>query len=252
MESLTLYKTLLFAVMGMLLVPTAAASGVSLGVDTDQSGEILLTDRQGTPETPKTVTVEARNTGSTSFTGRIRLDVADEQNRTIFRTWTDVLELTPGAATSHRFLFYRPQYNGTLTASAVLHHGVRRVAQSFTVNSAARNTSDGFNLRRVQVHDDRITAAVAVPEDVDAFAITVDDASTRRFAQRRVQPNGGVTTVDIPYHPAIRDTADATITISSADGRYHYTTRRTLTRQDGAFTRLTGWVAVMLEKLPLT
>lgn len=255
MGTVILRASALLALLVLLVLGTvspAAASGVSLGVDTDLDGELLLTDHHITPDSPKSVAVEAQNTGSKSFTGRIRLDVSTVQNRTIFRTWSDVIQLTPGSRTSHRLWFYRPHHNGTLTASVVLHHGIDRVTESFTVNTTVRDTRNGFELHTLRARKNSIRAVITVPNDVDAFTVTVDDASTRRYAQQRVRPSGDRTTVTVPYHPTIQDTAETTITIMSMDGRYHYTAKRTVTRKTGTFTRLTGWVAGMVENLPFT
>jgi len=58
--------------------------------------------------------------------------------------------------------------------------------------------------------------------------------------------------VTIPYHPSIQEAAKTTVTVTSADGRYHYTTQRTVTKQTGVVFRLTGWIAGMVENLPFT
>lgn len=227
----------LFGTLVALLVSFAAASGVSLGVDGGMNGQVYLTDSAVQDDGPASWTVEAKNLGSTPFTARFRLDVR-QNNTTIFRTWSPVTEVMPGSITAKTLVFDDPAVTGNLTAAVTLHHGTRRatVTESFTVERRA--VTDGFDVDRIRTKRDHIAFDISAPDDVETFHVTVDGASTRRYAQRTVYNAGTRETVTVPYHPVIVDDTDATVTVSSRDGTYY-------TREQMTLRRTSGWSAML-------
>lgn len=248
------HTALLFTGVALFLLLSSLATGfgVSLGIDGNLDGEVSITDKRVSPDTPQRFTVEAQNPGGASFTGRIRLDIVNDDNQTVFRAWSDTIRVAPGSLTSHTFLFHDPGLNGTFTAKAVLHHGVERVSDSAVFNASPHETMDGFAVSRIRTYQDAVRVTFDAPTEVGAVAVTVDDEATRRFVQRLVQDASGGTTVTVPYHPAIQDTAEATITISSVDGKYHYTRDVLLTRSTGWDAMVERWWYRMTENLGFT
>lgn len=238
---------LVFLSILLVVLPLGAGAGVSIGVDQALRGQLLVTEQEVEPGQPATWTVEAHNQGSNPFAGWIRLDVLDEENMTVFRAWSDVIQVEPGAFTAHTLAFAAPDMSGNLTAHLVLHHGTERVARTVPFTTKEWVVKPGFRVPRLRTYDDVIRATVVAPNDVDAFVVTLDDRSTRRFAQQHVENSGGRQVVEIDYVPKVLDEEDARLTISSLDGKYHYTEDVVLYRETGMVAAAMRWLSELFE-----
>lgn len=231
--------------LGLFLTGITAASGVNLGIQHERDGRLLLVNQQVAEGKPKVWQVEAQNRGSIPFTGRVRLDITNAANKTVYRTWSDVFQLEPGAATGETLGFYAPQRNESLTAHIVMDYGVQRITKTATFNTTRQKTQEGFELLGTAVYKDHAVFRIAVPKEVDAFYLTLDGKSTRRFAQQRVKPSSRVTAVRANYNPPIPETEEAQLTISGSEGKYHYTDSVKLERKTG----LDAIIAKIVENL---
>lgn len=243
--------TVLIAICMALALPMAAGSGVGVGVDQDRQGSLVVTDQHVTDDRPRTWEVEAHNDGSAPFTGRIRLDVLDETNATVFRTWSDTIQVEPGSFSAHRLAYYGPDRADNLTANLVLHHGTDRETVSFPFTTEQQDTTQGFDVSHAWTEQDTTALRVAAPEDVDAFYVSVDDRSTRRYAQTRVENRAGEHLVSLDYHPEVIDTDTAHVTVSSTDGNYHYTGEVELQRSTGMGDTVRRWIVLLRQNVPI-
>ncbi len=241
---------LVIVAAGLLLVlGCVTAYDVAVGVDQDRQGSITVTDQRMDDDRPRTWTVEAWNDGSKPFTGWLRLDIRDEDDDVVFRTWSGQLQINPGSFTMHRFAHDTPTYAGNMTADIVLHHGTDRVTASFPFTTEARDVDTGFTVSHLWTDRDTTALRVTAPNDVDTYYVSVDDRSTRRYSQETVH-GAGTQIVELNYTPELIDTEPARVTISSDNGKYHYTGKVELERATGMTDTIRKWVVVLRQNMP--
>lgn len=231
----------------VFLLPAAAGSGLSIGVDREQQASLLLTTQDTATDRPKTWGVELHNDGSTPFTGRVRLDVLNADNTTVFRTWTDPVQVEPGAFAARTLTYYTPDRAGNLTARITAHYGTERITRSVPFTTEQRDIRQGFQVSPAWTDETTVNLRVAAPADVDTFHVAVNDRSTRRFTQQDVINRGGSQLVTLGYYPPISDAEQAQVRISSSDGKYHYTREVELRQPIGWIDRAKQWLAVLVE-----
>ncbi len=231
----------------LLVLPIAAGSGVSLGVEHKQQASLLLTTEETTADRPKAWGAELHNEGSTAFTGRIRLDVLDADNTTLFRTWSDPVQVEPGAFAARELIYYDPSRSGNLTARIVAHYGTERITKTAPFTTTPQDTRQGFEVAHAWTDDNTVNLRVTAPPDVDTYHVSVNDEATRRFTQKEITNHGGTQVVSLDYNPPITDTEQAQVTISSPEGEYHYTEEVELRRPTGWVDRVKQWLTVLIE-----
>lgn len=230
---LTLVLVLGIAVLGSSSV---SAFGVGVGVDEARDIDTNLIDSSTSGDSPPTWQAEVKNTGSTTMIGRLRLDIM-QGNRTIYRAYSDTLQIPPGGLADRQLTYVGPPDNRSLEARLVFDHGAATThiaRQQFQTHDTA--TEEGFDITTLRAYRDRLYLAIDTPPDVETAHLHVQPTAPRRFEQVTASPDGGRTTATIPYTPPIQDSEEVRLRIGDSAGKYHYTTTRRL-------EPLTGWKA---------
>ncbi len=202
----------------LFLLPVVAASNVEVRVAEYLKGEFVLTNYT-LNDNILNATTEFYNSGSVSYRLRMRLDVYDGVNRSV---WSDERTLLPGSR-EHYTIFW-PVRNNNITARFRAYFANEIMPEkSAALAAPQQNRSDVFEIANIKTSGSRIEFDVTSNKSADIMAVAVSYPTAWIFEESGMHhvENNSIVRVGMNYKADIWSPASITVAIFSYDGKYY-------------------------------